>query len=231
MPGMSPLSSISRWGVCHLKKVGGGFRGPFCDQKLEVPTFLFGDVFCMRGGPPRKKTPLVGISTAVTLAFNRSIFTLKIVPKTSLSTLMGDQAALTLVINHSSFIKWSLVCEVSRGQGGVSILQMGSPRPQKQVIGQKASKIPQKNVTFCSVESSNRCYIGNQPFYIYSMIISKVFRVQAWLHDHKGASRPQKRPNSAKMSKIVPKSSLSTLLGDQIAITSAINHSIFIKWS
>ena len=45
MPGMSPLGSISRLGTWHLKRVGGGFRVPFCDPTEGVLKFLFGDVF------------------------------------------------------------------------------------------------------------------------------------------------------------------------------------------
>ena len=56
MPGMSPLVSISRLGTCHLKRLGEGFRVPFCDPSEGVLEFLFGDVFCMRGDPLKKKT-------------------------------------------------------------------------------------------------------------------------------------------------------------------------------
>ena len=58
MPGMSPLGSVSRLGACHLKRVRGGFRVPFCDPTEGVLEFPFGDVFCMRGGPIRKKDTL-----------------------------------------------------------------------------------------------------------------------------------------------------------------------------
>ena len=53
VPGMSPLGSISRLGTCHLKRVEGVFRVPFCDPTEGVLKFLFGDVFCMGGDPLR----------------------------------------------------------------------------------------------------------------------------------------------------------------------------------
>ena len=59
MPGISPLGSISRLGTCHLKRVEGVFRVPLCDPTEMVLEFLFGDVFCMRGGPLRKKAPII----------------------------------------------------------------------------------------------------------------------------------------------------------------------------
>ena len=40
MPGRSILGNISRWRAFNPKQVGGGFRGPFCASKLEVPTFF-----------------------------------------------------------------------------------------------------------------------------------------------------------------------------------------------
>ena len=55
MPGRSPPGSISRLGTCHLKRVGGDFRVPFCVPTEGVFEFLFGDVFCMRGSPLKKK--------------------------------------------------------------------------------------------------------------------------------------------------------------------------------
>ena len=56
MLGMSALGSISRFGTSNLKRVGGGFRGLFCDSKPGVPKILFGDIFSMRGDPFKKKT-------------------------------------------------------------------------------------------------------------------------------------------------------------------------------
>ena len=43
MPGKSILLSISRLLTCHLKRVRGVFRGPFCDPTEGVPKFWFDD--------------------------------------------------------------------------------------------------------------------------------------------------------------------------------------------
>ena len=53
MPGRTILVSVSRLWTCHLKRVGGGFRVPFCDPTEGVLKFSFGDVFCMGGDPLR----------------------------------------------------------------------------------------------------------------------------------------------------------------------------------
>ena len=58
MPGRSILVSVSRLWTCHLKRVGGGFRVPFCDPTEGVLEFSFGDVFCMGDDPLRKKSDL-----------------------------------------------------------------------------------------------------------------------------------------------------------------------------
>ena len=56
MPGRSILGSISRLWTCHLKRVGGDFRVSFCDPTEEILKLLFGDIFCTRGDPLKKKT-------------------------------------------------------------------------------------------------------------------------------------------------------------------------------
>ena len=55
MPGMSLLGSISRLGICHLKKAGGVFRDLFCDPTEGILNISFGDLFYMRGRPPSGK--------------------------------------------------------------------------------------------------------------------------------------------------------------------------------
>ena len=59
---------------------------------------------------------------------------------------------------------------------------------------------------------------------------STFFALRKGTPDNKKALRPPKRPGlMTKMSKITQKSSLSTLVEFQTAITSAIIYSIFIK--
>ena len=60
--GMSPLDSISRLGTCHLKRVGGDFRVPFCDPTEGIHKFSFGDIFCMRGGDGPHVSTRTGVS-------------------------------------------------------------------------------------------------------------------------------------------------------------------------
>ena len=55
MPGMSAKFRICRMRTANFKKVGRKFNGPFCAPKMGVPEIWFGDVFCMRDGPFRKK--------------------------------------------------------------------------------------------------------------------------------------------------------------------------------
>ena len=59
MPGMSQICRICRLGTFNLKRVGGGFRGPFCVPTEGVLKIPFGGQFCMGGDPLRgKKYPV-----------------------------------------------------------------------------------------------------------------------------------------------------------------------------
>ena len=68
MPGMPAKFGICRMRTANSKKVGGTLKGPFCAPKLGVPKICFGDLFCMRGGPFRKKCD--ERRAAITIRFN-----------------------------------------------------------------------------------------------------------------------------------------------------------------
>ena len=69
IPGRFILDSISRLWTCHLKRVRGGFRVPFCDPTEGILNFLFGDIFCMRDDPLKEKTTLLLLSTGLHIPF------------------------------------------------------------------------------------------------------------------------------------------------------------------
>ena len=56
MTGISPLAASIGDMPPKKSQVRGGFRVPFCDPTEGILKFLFGDVFCMRGDPLKKKT-------------------------------------------------------------------------------------------------------------------------------------------------------------------------------
>ena len=55
MPGMSPISRISRLGTFDLKKFRVILRSSKCVSKTGPPKSCVGDVFCMGGDPLRIK--------------------------------------------------------------------------------------------------------------------------------------------------------------------------------
>ena len=71
IPGMSAQVRICRMRIANSKKVRGTLKVPFCAPKLRVPKIWFGDSFCMRGGPARKKD---------TLMFRHSLAMIPILP-------------------------------------------------------------------------------------------------------------------------------------------------------
>ena len=57
MPGMSQICRICRLGTSNPKRVGGGFRGPFCVPTDGVLKISFGDQYCKYGRwPTQEKT-------------------------------------------------------------------------------------------------------------------------------------------------------------------------------
>ena len=80
-------------------------------------------------------------------------------------------------------------------------------------IGQKKSpeltkKHPKSppNSTSCSVRGLERCYIGNQPLWLYQMVLSKVIRAQdGVLTSQSGSPTGKSAWISQKMAKNIPK--------------------------
>ena len=120
----------------------------------------------------------------------------KIIPKISSFALSGHSTGVTLVINHSIFLK----------------------RAEVKLLGLKRGLYTQKhpqNRTFRPVRGSDSCYIVKQPLCFYYMTLSKVIRAQEVDFrpkkehlDHKsGLNQPKKRP--AKTSLKIARSALS----------------------
>ena len=125
--------------------------------------------------------------------------------------------------------------KVIRAQEEIPASQSGSPTTQVAWIGQKtpSQNCSQSNSMFHSVKGPGKCYIIKQTLYFHEITLSKVIRDQERILTSQRGSPITKLAWIGQKkcpAKITPKIAHFALSGDPIAVTSAANNFVFIKW-
>ena len=122
----------------------------------------------------------------------------KITNITSFSTLMGDHTAVTLVINQSIFIKWSIV-RFSR-LNMIFPNNKVAPDHKNGPTWPKNTKIVKQNYDSCSDGGHDIYYFGQKRF--FNKWSCRFLPLKMVFPDHKVVPWLQKQPNLAKTNNI-----------------------------